>query len=45
MKQWKIGILLFNEVEVLDFSGPFEVFSISYHLKTGISNWVFNSIP
>ncbi len=25
----KIGILLFNEVEVLDFAGPFEVFSIT----------------
>lgn len=25
----KIGILLFNEVEVLDFAGPFEVFSIA----------------
>ena len=29
MKQWKIGILFFNEVEVLDFAGPFEVFSIT----------------
>ena len=28
-RQWKIGILLFNEVEVLDFAGPFEVFSIT----------------
>lgn len=27
--QKKIGILLFNEVEVLDFAGPFEVFSIT----------------
>ena len=25
----KVGILLFNEVEVLDFAGPFEVFSIA----------------
>lgn len=25
----KIGILLFNEVEVMDFAGPFEVFSIA----------------
>ncbi len=25
----KLGILLFNEVEVLDFAGPFEVFSIT----------------
>lgn len=28
-KQWNVGILLFNEVEVLDFAGPFEVFSIT----------------
>ena len=24
-----VGILLFNEVEVLDFCGPFEVFSVT----------------
>lgn len=29
MKKLKVGILLFNEVEVLDFAGPFEVFSVS----------------
>lgn len=29
MKQYTIGILIFNEVEVLDFTGPFEVFSIA----------------
>jgi len=29
LTQKKIGILLFNEVEVLDFTGPFEVFSIT----------------
>jgi len=28
-RQWKIGILLFNEVEILDFAGPFEVFSLT----------------
>ncbi|MDM5155209.1 DJ-1/PfpI family protein [Bacillus sp. DX1.1] len=26
---WTVGILLFNEVEVLDFAGPFEVFSVT----------------
>ena len=25
----KVGILIFNEVEVMDFAGPFEVFSIT----------------
>lgn len=29
MKQYKVGILLFNDVEVLDFAGPYEVFSIT----------------
>lgn len=28
-KTWTVGILLFNEVEVLDFAGPFEAFSIT----------------
>lgn len=28
-KQWKVGIFLFNDVEVLDFAGPFEVFSVT----------------
>jgi len=29
LKRKKVGILLFDEVEVLDFAGPFEVFSIT----------------
>lgn len=28
-KQWHVGIFLFDEVEVLDFAGPFEVFSVT----------------
>lgn len=28
-KQWTVGILLFDEVEVLDFAGPFEVLSVT----------------
>ena len=27
--QYKVAIFLFNEVEVLDFAGPFEVFSVA----------------
>lgn len=27
MERWNVGILLFDDVEVLDFAGPFEVFS------------------
>jgi transcriptional regulator GlxA family with amidase domain len=29
MMQRKVGILLFDDVEVLDFAGPFEVFSLA----------------
>ncbi|SMC49175.1 DJ-1/PfpI family protein [Sporomusa malonica] len=32
-QQLNVGILLFNEVEVLDFAGPFEVFSITTSLS------------
>ncbi|UOQ86555.1 DJ-1/PfpI family protein [Gracilibacillus salinarum] len=35
MRQRTVGILLFNEVEVLDFAGPFEVFSLAADLETG----------
>ena len=27
MDKWNVGILIFDHVEVLDFAGPFEVFS------------------
>ncbi|MGG3452253.1 DJ-1/PfpI family protein [Domibacillus aminovorans] len=27
--QWRVGIFLFDDVEVLDFAGPFEVFSVT----------------
>jgi transcriptional regulator GlxA family with amidase domain len=33
-KKIKVGVLLFNEVEVLDFAGPFEVFSVACFLNT-----------
>ncbi len=29
-----VAILLFNEIEVLDFAGPFEVFSLAVHANT-----------
>jgi transcriptional regulator GlxA family with amidase domain len=29
LKSVKVGIFIFNEVEVLDFAGPFEVFSLT----------------
>ncbi|MDP4147462.1 MAG: DJ-1/PfpI family protein, partial [Bacillota bacterium] len=44
LKQWKVGILLFNEVEVLDFSSPFEVFSIAAYPETNIKPFKVNTI-
>lgn len=32
LKKWNVGIFVFNEVEVLDFAGPFEVFSITTYV-------------
>lgn len=29
MQTWKVGILLFDDVEVLEFAGPFEVFAVT----------------
>lgn len=34
MTTYKVGIFLFNEVEVLDFAGPFEVFSLAESNET-----------
>ena len=33
-KLWTVGILLFDDVEVLDFAGPFEVFSVAANRET-----------
>lgn len=37
----KIAIVLFDDVEVLDFAGPFEVFSIAGKRSTGLAYEVF----
>ncbi len=34
MKKITVGILLFDDVEVLDFAGPFEVFSLAAHVRS-----------
>lgn len=43
VKQWKVGIFLFNDVEVLDFAGPFEVFSVTA-LADGHKPFIVNTI-
>lgn len=43
-KQWVVGILLFNEVEVLDFAGPFEVFSLTTYPDTDNKPFIVKTI-
>ncbi len=35
MKKRTLGIVIFNDVEVLDFTGPFEVFSVTNEINNG----------
>jgi transcriptional regulator GlxA family with amidase domain len=44
LKQRTVGIFLFNEVEVLDFAGPFEVFSITTLIDTADKPFVVKTI-
>lgn len=44
VRQWKVGILLFDEVEVLDFAGPFEVFSVTAYSQTDLKPFIVNTI-
>jgi transcriptional regulator GlxA family with amidase domain len=42
-KQWRVGIFLFDEVEVLDFAGPFEVFSVT-ELNNGVAPFFVETV-
>jgi len=44
LKRWNIGILIFNEVEVLDFTGPFEVFSIATYPESGKKPFIVKTV-
>ena len=44
LKHRNIGILLFNEVEVLDFAGPFEVFSIAMDTEYNQKLFTVNTV-
>ena len=45
MKKINVGIFIFDEVEVLDFAGPFEVFSRTRLLKGAESRRSNDSAP
>ncbi|TGM87975.1 DJ-1/PfpI family protein [Leptospira bouyouniensis] len=40
MKKINVGILVFNNIELLDFTGPYEVFSVTKDLS---GNFLFNT--
>lgn len=44
MNTISVGILLFNEVEVLDFAGPFEVFSLTTYQGTNENPFIVNTV-
>lgn len=44
LRHWNVGILLFNDVEVLDFAGPFEVFSIASRPDDGLKLFTVNTV-
>ena len=45
MKKINVGILIFNDVEVLDFTGPYEVFSRVRTIKGAASRRSIDSAP
>ncbi|MFB5661857.1 DJ-1/PfpI family protein [Alteribacillus sp. HJP-4] len=42
MNKKRVGIYLFKDVEVLDFAGPFEVFSVAFASAGNIEEKLFN---
>ncbi|MGX6444412.1 DJ-1/PfpI family protein [Neobacillus sp. K501] len=44
-KQWNVGIVLFDNVDVLDYSGPFEVLSLTTNDAKEITELLTQSIP
>jgi len=42
-RQWRVGIFLFDDVEFLDFAGPFEVFSVT-ELEKGHQPFVVETV-
>jgi len=38
--QWKVGILLFDRVDVMDFAGPYEVFTYTAYQKEDLKKFL-----
>ncbi|MEH7438939.1 DJ-1/PfpI family protein [Neobacillus drentensis] len=43
--QWNVGILLFDNVDVLDYSGPFEVFSLTTNSANEVPELLTKGVP
>ncbi|MCJ8008292.1 DJ-1/PfpI family protein [Lederbergia wuyishanensis] len=44
MKQFHVGILLFNDVDAMDFVGPYEVFNLSTYKDSDVSKLFLNQL-
>ncbi|GIN93900.1 AraC family transcriptional regulator [Siminovitchia terrae] len=44
MKQFHVGILLFNEVDAMDFVGPYEVFNLSTYKDSDVQKLFLNQL-
>ncbi|MFJ5717976.1 DJ-1/PfpI family protein [Neobacillus sp. NPDC093127] len=44
-KQWNVGIVLFDDVDVLDYSGPFEVLSLTTNEPQEVRELLTKGIP
>ncbi|EKN63780.1 AraC/XylS family transcriptional regulator [Neobacillus bataviensis LMG 21833] len=44
-KQWNVGIVLFDDVDVLDYSGPFEVLSLTVNEPQEVRELLTQGIP
>ncbi|MFK9090660.1 DJ-1/PfpI family protein [Bacillus salipaludis] len=44
-KQWTVGIVLFDDVDVLDYSGPFEVLSLTTNEPQEVRELLTQGIP
>jgi putative intracellular protease/amidase len=43
--QWNVGIFLFDNVDVLDYSGPFEVFSLTTNSANEVTELLTKGVP
>ncbi|WP_340084712.1 DJ-1/PfpI family protein [Siminovitchia sp. FSL H7-0308] len=45
MKQFHVGILIFDDVDAMDFVGPYEVFNLSTNKESDVPKLFLNQLP